>query len=71
VLEGDITACYDGISHEWLDEHVPMDKGLLRKWLKSGYIECKPFVPRKKVPRKAVSQPGPAGGMPHPRPMRT
>jgi RNA-directed DNA polymerase len=43
VLEGDITACYDRISHEWLDEHVPMDKGILRKWLKSGYVERKTF----------------------------
>ena len=41
VLEGDITACYDRISHEWLDNHVPMDKGILRKWLKSGYVERK------------------------------
>lgn len=43
VLEGDITACYDRISHEWLAEHVPMDKGILRKWLKSGYVERKTF----------------------------
>ena len=43
VLEGDITACYDRISHEWLDKHVPMDKGILRKWLKSGYVERKTF----------------------------
>ena len=43
VLEGDITACYDRISHEWLNEHVPMDKGILRKWLKSGYVERKTF----------------------------
>jgi RNA-directed DNA polymerase len=39
VLEGDITACYDRISHEWLGKHVPMDKGILSKWLKSGYVE--------------------------------
>jgi RNA-directed DNA polymerase len=43
VLEGGITACYDRISHEWLDKHVPMDKGILRKWLKSGYVERKTF----------------------------
>jgi RNA-directed DNA polymerase len=43
VLEGDITACYDRISHEWLNEQVPMDKGILRKWLKSGYVERKTF----------------------------
>jgi len=39
VLEGDIKACFDGISHDWLLEHVPMDTELLRKWLKAGYLE--------------------------------
>lgn len=39
VLEGDIKACFDKISHDWLLAHVPMDKAILRKWLKSGYME--------------------------------
>ncbi len=39
VLEGDIKACFDRISHEWLLAHVPMDKAILRKWLKAGYLE--------------------------------
>src|SRR3984893_9305850 len=39
ILEGDIKACFDGISHEWLLTHIPMEKAILRKWLKSGYIE--------------------------------
>jgi RNA-directed DNA polymerase len=39
VLEGDIRACFDEISHEWLLAHVPMDKHLLRLWLKAGYWE--------------------------------
>jgi RNA-directed DNA polymerase len=39
VLEGDIRACFDEISHEWLLQHVPMDKLLLRAWLKAGYWE--------------------------------
>lgn len=39
VLEGDIKSCFDRISHEWLLAHVPMDKVILRKWLKSGYME--------------------------------
>ena len=37
VLEGDIRACFDEISHEWLLKHVPTDKVLLRAWLKAGY----------------------------------
>ena len=39
VLEGDIKGCFDGISHNWLLAHIPMDKGILRKWLKAGYVE--------------------------------
>lgn len=39
VLEGDIKACFDKISHEWLEKHVMMDKTILKQWLKAGYIE--------------------------------
>jgi RNA-directed DNA polymerase len=39
VLEGDIKACFDEISHDWLLQHVPMDKQLLKAWLKAGYWE--------------------------------
>jgi RNA-directed DNA polymerase len=39
ILEGDIKSCFDRISHEWLMAHVPMDKAILRKWLKTGYTE--------------------------------
>jgi RNA-directed DNA polymerase len=43
ILEGDIKSCFDRISHEWLLSHVPMDKEILRKWLKSGYLEKQVF----------------------------
>ncbi len=39
VLEADIKACFDQISHEWLLAHIPMEKTVLRKWLKAGYME--------------------------------
>lgn len=39
ILEGDIRACFDTISHQWLLENVPMDTEMLRKWLAAGYIE--------------------------------
>src|ERR1700736_5658354 len=39
ILEGDIKSCFDRISHNWLLAHVPMDRAILRKWLKSGYME--------------------------------
>lgn len=43
VLEGDIRACFDEISHEWLLEHIPMEKKMLAKWLKAGYMEKQAF----------------------------
>ncbi len=39
VLEGDIKSCFDRISHDWLLAHVPMDRAILQKWLRSGYME--------------------------------
>ena len=39
VLEGDIKACFDRISHDWLLANVPIEKAILRKWLKAGYME--------------------------------
>jgi RNA-directed DNA polymerase len=45
ILEGDIKACFDGISHEWLLANVPMDQGVLRKWLKAGYVEGRKLYP--------------------------
>lgn len=39
ILEGDIKACFDEISHSWMLEHIPMDKNVLRKMLKAGFIE--------------------------------
>jgi RNA-directed DNA polymerase len=38
VLEADIEGCFDHINHEWLVTHVPMDKVILRKWLKAGVV---------------------------------
>ena len=39
ILEGDIRSCFDKISHDWLLTNVPMDKVILQKWLKSGYVD--------------------------------
>lgn len=39
ILEGDIRACFDRISHDWLLAHVPTDKAILRRWLKAGFME--------------------------------
>lgn len=45
VLEGDIKGCFDHISHEWLIAHVPMDKAILKKWLKAGFMESGSWNP--------------------------
>lgn len=39
VLDADIAGCFDHISHEWLLTHIPMNKRILRKWLKAGVVE--------------------------------
>jgi RNA-directed DNA polymerase len=39
ILEGDIKGCFDNISHQWMLDHIPTDKAMLRKWLKAGYID--------------------------------
>jgi RNA-directed DNA polymerase len=45
ILEGDIKSCFDKISHEWLLAHIPMDKAILRKWLKAGYMDKSVLYP--------------------------
>jgi len=39
ILEGDIRACFNQISHSWLEQHIPMDKQILHNWLKAGFME--------------------------------
>ena len=38
VLEVDIKGCFDNISHQWLMNNIPMDKKILKQWLKVGFI---------------------------------
>ena len=45
ILEGDIRSCFDRISHEWLLAHIPLEKSILKKWLKAGYLERHCFHP--------------------------
>ncbi|WP_042292181.1 group II intron reverse transcriptase/maturase, partial [Paraburkholderia mimosarum] len=39
ILEGDILGCFDNFSHDWILQHIPMDKVVLRRWLKAGFID--------------------------------
>lgn len=45
ILEGDIKACFDELSHDWLEMHIPTDRRSLRQWLKAGYMEENVFHP--------------------------
>lgn len=38
ILEGDIEGCFDNISHNWLMENIPMDKPVLKQFLKAGFV---------------------------------
>ena len=41
VLDADIESCFDTINHTWLLDNIPMNKKVLRKWLKAGYIDLR------------------------------
>jgi RNA-directed DNA polymerase len=45
ILEGDIKGCFDHISHQWLINHVQIDKEILKKWLTGGVIFNKILTP--------------------------
>jgi RNA-directed DNA polymerase len=45
LLEGDIKGCFDNIDHDWLLAHVPMDRAILKKWLKAGFMESNHLSP--------------------------
>lgn len=45
ILDADIEGCFDHLSHDWLLDHVPMDRVMLGKWLKAGVIDFDRFEP--------------------------
>lgn len=58
VMEGDIRGCFDHISHEWLLEHIPMDKSVLKQFLKAGYVYEKELFPTEEgTPQGGVISP--------------
>jgi RNA-directed DNA polymerase len=38
VLDADIEGFFDHLNHGWLLEHIPMEKRILRGWLKAGIL---------------------------------
>jgi len=58
ILEGDIQSCFDKISHPWLLSHIPMEKTILNKWLKAGYMDKSVLYPTENgTPQGGISSP--------------
>ena len=45
ILEGDIRGCFDNICHDWMLNHIEIDKVILQKWLKAGFVYKKQLFP--------------------------
>lgn len=45
VFEADIKGCFDNISHKWILQYIPVNKKVLKQWLKAGYIDHKTWFP--------------------------
>lgn len=58
ILEADIKSFYDHISFQWLLDKIPMNKKVLEKWLKSGFMEKGSLFPTiDGVPQGGVASP--------------
>lgn len=58
ILEADIEACFDRISHDWILDNIPCEKHVIRKWLKAGYIhENKLFPTVMGTPQGGIASP--------------
>lgn len=38
VLVGDVSRCYESISHEWIMANIPMSGRVMKQFLKAGYV---------------------------------
>lgn len=47
ILEGDIKGCFDHINHEWLLNNIPMDRSILKQFLKAGFVYNRHLNPTK------------------------
>jgi RNA-directed DNA polymerase len=58
ILEGDLRSCFDSFSPDWLVAHIPMDKAILQKWLKAGFLDQPVLYPTEAgVPQGGVASP--------------
>ena len=45
ILEGDIKGAFDNVSHQWIMENIPIDKTILSKFMKCGYVDAGHLFP--------------------------
>lgn len=58
ILEGDIKGCFDNIQHKWLLDNIPINKRILQKFLKAGFVFNKKLFPSKSgTPQGGVISP--------------
>ena len=58
ILEADISKCFDEISHSWIVDNIPMEKQILKQFLKAGYIERnKKYSTNKGTPQGGIISP--------------
>lgn len=48
VLEGDIKGCFDNFSHQWMMDNIPMDRHVLKEFIKAGYVFKNRLFPTEK-----------------------
>ena len=58
ILEVDIKGCFDNISHDWIIDNILIDKKVVTKWLKAGYIDKNKLYPTKEgTPQGGIISP--------------
>ncbi len=58
VLKCDIRACFDSLSHDWLLARVPIERAMLQRWLKAGFIDKHALYPTEEgVPQGGTASP--------------
>jgi RNA-directed DNA polymerase len=55
ILECDIKACFDKISHQWLLQNIPIERRILKQWLEAGFMKRQTIFP--------TTEGTPAGGI--------
>ncbi|MBV4417393.1 group II intron reverse transcriptase/maturase [Clostridium tyrobutyricum] len=48
ILEGDIKGCFDNVNHTWMINNINMDKTMIQKFLKAGFVYRKQLFPTNK-----------------------